>query len=67
MIACSGVSAHHPIGVIQGLQRLPRDAEVLAFEAGGEEEYQREVDEVEWHGNRVCLHLGTRPSDPPQR
>jgi hypothetical protein len=37
MIACSGVSAHHPIGVIQGLQRLPRDAEVLAFEAGGEE------------------------------
>jgi len=30
------------------LQRLPRDAEVLAFEAGCEEYCEGEVDEVEW-------------------
>jgi hypothetical protein len=29
------------------LQRLPRDAELLAFEAGCEEYSEREVDEVE--------------------
>jgi hypothetical protein len=29
------------------LQRLPRDAELLAFEAGCEEYCEREVDEIE--------------------
>jgi hypothetical protein len=48
------------------LQRLPRDAEVLAFEAGCEEYCEREVDEVEWQGGRVYLHLGARRDDPPR-
>ena len=34
------------------LQRLPKDAEVLAFEAGCEDYCEREVDEVEWQGGR---------------
>jgi hypothetical protein len=42
------------------LQRLPRDAELLAFEAGCEDYCEREVDEVEWQGGRVYLHLGAR-------
>jgi hypothetical protein len=49
------------------LQRLPRDAEVLAMEAGCEEYCEREVDEVEWQGGRVYLHLGARLDDPPRR
>jgi hypothetical protein len=49
------------------LQQLPRDAEVLAFEAGCEEYCEREVDEVEWQGGRVYLHLGVRRYKPPQR
>jgi hypothetical protein len=32
------------------LQRLPRDAELLAMEVGCEEYCQREVDEAEWQG-----------------
>jgi hypothetical protein len=32
---------------LQQLQHLPKDAEVLAFEAGCEEYCEREVDEVE--------------------
>jgi len=40
------------------LLRLPRDAEVLAFEPGCEQYFQREVDDVEWVGRRVYLHLG---------
>jgi len=48
------------------LQQLPRDAEVLAFEAGSEEYCEREVDEVEWQGGRVYLHLGV-PRDDRQR
>ena len=47
------------------LQRLPRDAELLAFEAGCEDYCEREVDEVEWQGGRVYLHLGARRDDPP--
>jgi hypothetical protein len=47
------------------LQHLPRDAEVLAFEAGCEEYCEREVDEVECQGGRVYLHLGARRDDPP--
>jgi hypothetical protein len=46
------------------LQRLPRDAEVLAMEAGCEEYCEREVDELEWQGGRVYLHLGARRDDP---
>jgi hypothetical protein len=49
------------------LQRLPRDAELLAFEAGCEEYCEREVDEVELQGGRVYLHLGARRDDPPRR
>jgi hypothetical protein len=33
---------------------------VLAFEAGCEEYCEREVDEVEWQGDWVYLHLGVR-------
>ena len=46
------------------LQRLPWDAEVLAFEAGCEEYCEREVDEVEWQDDRVYLHLGVRWNSP---
>jgi len=35
------------------LQRLPKDAELLAFEAGCEDYCEREVDEVEWQDGRV--------------
>lgn len=49
------------------LQRLPRDAELLAFEAGCEDYCEREVDEVEWQGGRVYLHLGARRDEPPRR
>jgi hypothetical protein len=37
-----------------------RDAELLAFEAGCKDYCEREVDEVEWQGGRVHLHLGAR-------
>jgi hypothetical protein len=47
-------------GVITALQVLARDAELLAFEAGCEDYCEREVDEVEWQGGRVYLHLGAR-------
>jgi len=33
--------------LLETLQRLPRDAELLAFEAGCEDYCEREVDEVE--------------------
>jgi hypothetical protein len=49
------------------IQRLPRDAELLAMEAGCEEYCEREVDEIEWQGGRVYLHLGARRDDPPHR
>ena len=49
---------------LAGLQHLPRDAEVLAFEAGCEEYCEREVDEVEVQGGRVYLHLGARRRQP---
>jgi hypothetical protein len=45
---------------------LPRDAELLAFEAGREDCREREVDEVEWQGGRVYLHLDARRDDPPR-
>jgi hypothetical protein len=39
------------------LQRLPRDAELLAFEPGCQDYCEREVDELELQGDRVYLHL----------
>jgi hypothetical protein len=48
------------------LQHLPRDLEVLAFEAGCEDYCEREVDELELQGGRVYLHLGARRDDPPR-
>jgi hypothetical protein len=49
------------------LQHLPRDLEVLAFEAGCEEYCERELDELELQGGRVYLHLGARRDQPPRR
>jgi hypothetical protein len=49
--------------LLTALQVLPRDAELLAFEAGCEDYCEREVDEVEWQGGRVYLHLGVRRDD----
>jgi hypothetical protein len=53
--------------MLTALQTLPRDAELLAFEAGCEDYCEREVDEVEWQGDRVYLHLGVRRDDPLRR
>jgi hypothetical protein len=52
--------------LLTALQRLPKDAELLAFEAGCEEYCEREVDEVEWEGGRVYLHLRARRDDRPR-
>ena len=49
------------------LQTLPRDAELLAFEAGRDDYCEREVDALEWQGDRVYRHLGVRRDDPPRR
>ena len=49
------------------LQILPRDLEVLAFEAGCEDYCEREVDELELKGGRVYLHLRARRDEPPRR
>jgi hypothetical protein len=49
------------------LQHLPRDLEILAFEAGCEDYCEREVDELELQGGRVYLHLGARRDEPPRR
>ena len=50
--------------MLTALQGLPRDAELLAFEAGCEDYCEREVDEVDWQGSRVYLHLGVRRDEP---
>jgi len=52
--------------MLNALQVLPRDAELLAFEAGRDDYCEREVDEVEWRGGRVYLHLGARRDEPPR-
>jgi hypothetical protein len=52
------------------LQQLPRDAELLAFEPGCQDYCEREVDELEFQGGTVYLHLGARrdqPRDQPPR
>jgi hypothetical protein len=46
------------------LLRLPRTVEVLAFEPGCEQYLQREIDDIEWLGPRVYLHLGICRDDP---
>jgi hypothetical protein len=52
--------------LLTALRALPRDAEPLAFEADCEDYCEREVEEVEWQGGRVYLHLGARRDDPPR-
>ena len=52
--------------MLTALQALPRDAELLAFEAGCEHYCEREVDEVEWQGGRVYLHLGACRDNRPR-
>jgi hypothetical protein len=52
--------------LLTALQTLSRDAELLAFEPGCEDYCEREVNEVEWQGGRVYLHLGARRDDPPR-
>jgi hypothetical protein len=52
--------------MLTALQTLPRDAELLAFEAGCEHYCEREVDELELQGGRVYLHLGARRDEPPR-
>jgi hypothetical protein len=39
---------------------------LLAFEASCEDYCEREVDEGEWRGGRVNLHLGARRDEPPR-
>jgi hypothetical protein len=35
--------------------------------AGCEEYCEREVDEADWQGGQVYLHLGARRDEPPRR
>jgi len=53
--------------MLRQLRQRPQDAEVLAFEAGCEEFCEREVDEVEWQGDRIYLHLRVRRYERRQR
>ena len=48
--------------MLLALQTLPRDAELLAFEAGCEDYCEREVDEVEWQGGRAAGSTSTSAS-----
>jgi hypothetical protein len=52
--------------ILTALRTLPRNAELLAFEAGCEDFCEHEVDEVEWQGDRVYLHLALGGEDPPR-
>jgi hypothetical protein len=53
--------------VLTALQPLPRDAELLPLESGCEQYCGWVINEVEWQGRRVYLHLGARPDDPARR
>jgi hypothetical protein len=53
-----------PSGV--GGPARPITLTTTAIEAGCEDYCEREVDEVEWQGGRVYLHLGVRRDDPPR-
>jgi hypothetical protein len=46
------------------LEHLPRDLEVLAFEAGCEDYCERKVDELELQGGRAYLHLEPDTTSP---
>jgi hypothetical protein len=46
-----------PHATVHDTQETPRKCE---------EYCEREVDEVEWQGGRVYLHLGARRDDPPR-
>jgi hypothetical protein len=52
--------------MLTALQKLPRDAELLAFGPIARTTASAELDTVEWQGGRVYLHLGARRDDPPQ-
>jgi hypothetical protein len=67
MVACRYAGRMTVRELLVELQRFPRDAELLAFEAGCEDYCEREVDEVELQGGRVYLHLGARRDDPPRQ
>jgi hypothetical protein len=46
-------------------RRQPASAQTRHHSQQYSEEYcEREVDEVEWQGGRVCLHLGARRDEP---
>jgi hypothetical protein len=45
--------------MLAALQRLPRDAELLAMEASGEDYSEREVDEVELEGGGCTCISGS--------
>jgi hypothetical protein len=48
-------------------RRQPASTQAQAPQAASQFDCEREVDEVEWQGGRVYLHLGTRRDQPPQR
>jgi hypothetical protein len=48
-------------------RRQPASTQTRHHSQHHSEDYcEREVDEVEWQGGRVYLHLGARRDDPPQ-
>jgi hypothetical protein len=49
------------------LHQLPREAELLAFEPGCQDYRERELDELEFQGGTVYLHLGARRDESPRR
>jgi hypothetical protein len=49
------------------LQNLPRDAELQALEPGCEQYCEGDLDEVEWQGGRVYLHLSAWRDGPADR
>jgi hypothetical protein len=58
---CSRYAGRMTAGDADSPQALPRDAELLAFEAGCEDYCKREVDQVEWQG---VLASGRPPGRP---
>jgi hypothetical protein len=50
--------------MLTALQTLPRDAELLAFQAGCEDYCEREVDEVEWQGGRCTCTSAPAATTP---
>ena len=52
--------------MLTALQMLPRDAELLAFEAGREDHWEREVDKAEWQAV-ACTCTLAPAGRPPRR